>query len=79
MPDEPLLASMLREHRGAVPSNADQAILAAVDELEARREPLTEHLVDRVEWAMVRALNPGIPWDRMDEFRALARAMKEKG
>jgi hypothetical protein len=60
------------------PSNADRAILAAVDELDARREPVTAHLVDRVEWVMAEALNLGIPWDRMDEFRQLARAMRRR-
>jgi hypothetical protein len=76
MPDEPLLASILREHCAGAPSAEGRAILAAVDELEARREPLTEHLVDRVEWVMVGALNYGIPWARMDEFRKVARAMR---
>jgi hypothetical protein len=74
-PAEPLLAGILRDHCAAPSSNAYEAILAAVDELESRREPLTEHLINRVEFVMVKALNAGVPWERADEFREMIRDM----
>jgi len=78
MATEHLLASILRKHIGpAEGANAYTAIHAAVDELEALREPHTEQLVNRVEYAMARALNAGVPWERVDEYIELSKTMRE--
>lgn len=70
-----LLGEILLEHYAGSTDYADLAVVGAVEELERHADAQPE-LVRRVEMAMIRAGNVGIPHRLLDEFVALDREMK---
>jgi hypothetical protein len=62
-----VLGDILLGYYAAGSSYADQAIVAAVEELEKHAD-VQSYLVARVEMAMICAADVSIPWERMDEF-----------
>lgn len=71
-----LLGDILLGFYAAPSTYTEQAIVAAVEELEkhAAQHPV---LVARVELAMVTAGNVSVPFDRITEVRALMYELKE--
>ena len=70
------LGEVLLNYYAGASNYADQAIVAAVEELE---KAAGDHpgLVGRVEMAILKAGQVGIPYEHLDEFQALAREMGE--
>lgn len=70
-----LLGEILLEHYAGSTSSADQAVVAAVEELEKHADQHPQ-LVARVELAMMRAGNVGIPIRHVDEVRELMNELE---